>query len=323
MPARLKFRPISMAIAASALVAAAGCATGGPSRSAGDPSPHYKIGKPYKINGEWYRPAADPDYDRKGVASWYGADFHGRPTANGEIFDMRQMTAAHTTLPLPSMVEVTNLDNGRRAVVRVNDRGPFAHNRIIDLSRAAARKLGFEHAGLARVRVKFLGLAPLPGQAPPALYAANDDSVDAAPAQPAAPIVAQAPVAEDAAAPANPDPVDGETNQIDIAALIVESDPNPDAPPKAPSLVPAPPLELREYVIQVAVIDDIATLPGIRARLDGEGPLTIARFDEGAETARYRINLGPFASIDAASDGLERVREAGYGSAVIIAQRPS
>ena len=127
-------------------------------------SPHYKVGKAYKINGRWYQPAEDPTYNRTGIASWYGRDFHGRPTANGEIFDMNQMTAAHTTLPLPSLVEVKNLENGRRVTVRVNDRGPFANDRIIDLSRAAARELGFEQNGLARVRVRYLGPAPLPGQ---------------------------------------------------------------------------------------------------------------------------------------------------------------
>ena len=132
----------------------------------GATDPHYKIGKPYKINGQWYRPADDPNYEKVGTASWYGRDFHGRMTANGEIFDMNLMSAAHTTLPLPSMVEVTNLKNGKRAIVRVNDRGPFAHNRIIDLSREAARELGFEGDGLAKVRVKYIGRAPLQAKAP-------------------------------------------------------------------------------------------------------------------------------------------------------------
>lgn len=116
--------------------------------------------KPYQIRGVWYYPQADPDYDVKGVGSWYGEQFHNRRTANGEIFDMDAVSAAHKTLPLPSLVEVTNLDNGRKMVVRVNDRGPFVDNRIIDLSRAAADKLGYRRQGVARVRVRYIGPAP-------------------------------------------------------------------------------------------------------------------------------------------------------------------
>lgn len=115
-----------------------------------------KIGRPYKINGVWYRPAYDPDYDETGYASWYGPQFHGRKTANGEIFDMNKLTAAHRTLPLPSYVKVTNLTNGRSLVLRVNDRGPFAKGRILDVSRRGAQLLGFERQGVARVRVQIV-----------------------------------------------------------------------------------------------------------------------------------------------------------------------
>ncbi len=114
----------------------------------------YKVGKPYRVLGQWYYPAVDPDYDETGVASWYGPKFHGKRTANGEIFDQNAITAAHKTLPLPSWVEVTNLQNKRRLIVRVNDRGPYAHNRIIDLSRASAHELGIIRAGTAPVRVR-------------------------------------------------------------------------------------------------------------------------------------------------------------------------
>ena len=123
----------------------------------------YKVGKPYQVAGVWYVPREQPNYDARGIASWYGDQFHMKATANGEVFDMNAVTAAHTTLPLPSMVEVTNLDNGKRLVVRVNDRGPFVDNRIIDLSREAARQLGYDRAGLANVRVRYLGPAPLNG----------------------------------------------------------------------------------------------------------------------------------------------------------------
>lgn len=137
-------------------------------------SSRYKIGAPYKINGRWYRPAENPDYDRIGVASWYGADFHGKTTANGERFDMETVSAAHTTLPLPSIVEVTNLENGRSIRVRLNDRGPYRGGRIIDLSRNAAEQLGFRNKGLARVRVRYVGPARFDGSATP-LYVANSE----------------------------------------------------------------------------------------------------------------------------------------------------
>ncbi|WP_300537215.1 septal ring lytic transglycosylase RlpA family protein [Sphingosinicella sp.] len=119
-------------------------------RSAGT----YKVGNPYQIAGKWYYPSDDPHYQETGTASWYGPTFHGKSTANGERFDENDVTAAHRTLPMPSYVEVTNLENGRKLVVRVNDRGPFAKDRIIDLSRRSAQLLGVEQAGTARVHVK-------------------------------------------------------------------------------------------------------------------------------------------------------------------------
>ena len=124
---------------------------------------HYKVGRPYQIANKWYRPRVDTRYDRVGMASWYGDLFHGRKTANGEVFDMDALTAAHPTLPLPTLVEVTNLTNKRSVIVRVNDRGPYRHNRLIDLSRKAALVLGFKKKGMARVRVKYIGRAPMDG----------------------------------------------------------------------------------------------------------------------------------------------------------------
>lgn len=123
-----------------------------------------QVGKPYKIAGRWYHPKEDPNYSRIGQASWYGEAFHGRLTANGEIFDMNTLSAAHTTMPLPSYARVTNLDNGRSVIVRVNDRGPFAHDREIDLSKRTAEVLDFKHKGLARVKVDYVGRARLDGQ---------------------------------------------------------------------------------------------------------------------------------------------------------------
>jgi rare lipoprotein A len=124
---------------------------------------HFKLGSPYKVAGRWYVPREDPNYQEYGVASWYGADFHGRKTANGEVFDAKALTAAHPTLPLPCYAYVTNLENGKTVLVRVNDRGPYVNDRLIDMSYAAAKHLGYTNNGRARVRVRFAGLAPLSG----------------------------------------------------------------------------------------------------------------------------------------------------------------
>ncbi len=184
-------RPGSLLLAFAASAVLSACSKSSPSHSARSPSPSttfspskygvaasprandgeqipkgggtYKVGAPYQIAGRWYTPAEDPGYDRTGVASWYGADFHGRKTANGEVFDMNALTAAHPTLPIPSYAHVTNLANGRTVLVRINDRGPYAHDRIIDLSRRTAQLLGTESQGVANVRVRYAGRAPLDG----------------------------------------------------------------------------------------------------------------------------------------------------------------
>lgn len=116
----------------------------------------YKIGNPYKIAGKTYYPEEDYGYSETGIASWYGKDFHAKKTANGELYDMNTLTAAHRTLPLPSIVKVTNLENGRSLILRVNDRGPFAKDRIIDISKRGAQLLGFLNQGTAKVRVEVL-----------------------------------------------------------------------------------------------------------------------------------------------------------------------
>lgn len=146
--------------------------------------------RPYQIRGRWYQPAEQPGYDETGAASWYGDQFNGRPTATGERFDMHALTAAHNTLPLPGLVEVTNLANGRRIVVRVNDRGPFVEGRIIDLSRGSAEALGMLQAGVGEVRVRYLGRAPRLGGGTPLQYAQ---------AAPPAPYPAAAPSRENGA----------------------------------------------------------------------------------------------------------------------------
>jgi rare lipoprotein A len=139
--------------------------TGSPRWSGSGPVPYgggvYKVGNPYDIAGRTYYPREDTSYDQTGVASWYGEQFDRRQTANGEWFDMTRLTAAHPTLPLPVYARVTNASNNRSVVVRINDRGPFAHDRIIDLSRAAADELGFLRQGTTQVRVQYLSVASL------------------------------------------------------------------------------------------------------------------------------------------------------------------
>jgi rare lipoprotein A len=133
----------------------------------GEPVPKgggvYRLGAPYVVGGRLYVPADNPHYRAEGLASWYGDDFHGRLTANGEVFDRNAITAAHPTMPLPSYARVTNLSNGRSLIVRVNDRGPYRGNRIIDVSKRAAGLLGFHNRGTAWVRVEYVGRAPMQG----------------------------------------------------------------------------------------------------------------------------------------------------------------
>jgi rare lipoprotein A len=133
----------------------------------GDPVPKgggtYRLGKPYTVAGRIYVPEEDVNYREEGLASWYGDDFHGRQTANGEVFDMESLSAAHPTLPMPSYARVTNLSNGKSLIVRVNDRGPYHGNRLIDVSNKAAELLEFKSNGVARVRVEYVGRAPLEG----------------------------------------------------------------------------------------------------------------------------------------------------------------
>ena len=147
------------------LILAFACATTGASCGFKAQAPHgkghKKIGLPYTINGRTYVPKHEPDYNRIGLASWYGNEFHGRTTSSGEVFDQYALSGAHPTLPLPSYVRVTNLENNITRVIRINDRGPFIPGRIIDLSLGAARELKFAKQGTAKVRVEYIGPAQL------------------------------------------------------------------------------------------------------------------------------------------------------------------
>ncbi len=169
--ARLLLAIIGLCCAATSLT---GCGGGGNGEKLGErviplgqPVPKgggsYRLGEPYQVAGIWYQPREDSSYDRVGTASWYGELFQGRRTANGEIYDMERLSAASPTLPLPVYARVTNLENHRSIIVRVNDRGPYASSRIMDVSRRSAEALGFRERGTTRVRVQYLGRAPLNG----------------------------------------------------------------------------------------------------------------------------------------------------------------
>lgn len=158
---------INFGIAMTALMLVAGCSSSKIDRATTSSIPpqtsqdtasggNYKIGKPYQIDNVWYYPAEDWDYNETGIASWYGPKFHGKNTANGEKYNQNDLTAAHRTLPMPSIVEVTNLENGRSVRVRINDRGPYARGRIIDLSKRGADLLGVSGPGTAKVRVRLI-----------------------------------------------------------------------------------------------------------------------------------------------------------------------
>ena len=161
-----------------------------------DPRPEpavgrYQVGQPYRIAGKWYEPRENPNYDEAGMASWYGSAFDGKLTANGEIFDRAELTAAHPTLPLPSYVRVSNLENNRSVIVRVNDRGPYAHDRMIDVSEQTAELLGFRRHGLTHVRVQYISQAPLEAEDKSVLLASYEG--EGAPALDGGVVLASAP----------------------------------------------------------------------------------------------------------------------------------
>ena len=253
---------------------------------------HYKLGAPYTVKGRTYYPKFDPTYDRTGIASWYGDAFHGKPTANGERFDKNRISAAHPTLPLPSIVEVTNLENGRRVELRVNDRGPFVEDRLIDLSEAAARELGFKRKGLAKVRVRFMALADADGTPPRPLRVAVSE-----PPRPRTPIERPAPA--ETRRPAN-------SNAADSA---------PAAGPAEGTSVSG--CATDGHYVQVAALSNTASADEISRRLVSLGSVWI---DEVKGTSRdlYRLRLGPLNSRSSAFDMLARIYRMGYEEAYVV-----
>lgn len=268
----------------------------------------YKVGKPYQIKGVWYYPAEDYDYDETGIASWYGPQFHNRNTANGEVFDMNSVSAAHRTLPMPSFVRVTNLDNGRSIVVRVNDRGPFAHGRIIDLSRRAAQLLGFEQQGTTKVRVQIL--ADESRAVALRLQDKQPEPTGTAPA--AAPRVMVA--AETLPPPGSreqPKPI-LVADQTDRASVSGLAEPQVDRQP----VVQEPVRDTNVY-IQAGAFQRYDNANQVSARLStlGKAMIVPAKVASGEV---FRVRMGPLASVDEADRMLDMVIRSGYPDARVV-----
>lgn len=268
------------------------------------PIPHRKVGKPYIVAGRWYAPSENASYDEIGIASWYGPSFHGRPTANGEIFNMNQLTAAHPTLPLPSLVEVTNLTNGRALTVRLNDRGPFAKDRIIDLSRAAAERLGFREKGTAEVRVRYLGPASLAGGL----------------------VLEPRPVPTPSLAPqsASLAPAGADAGAVRLTQVALRAEPiaiepvvEPDPATPAPTTTPVG-TELTPYLIQLAAYssEDAAKRVLLSSSTIAPGFIEPVQTSDGSTL--FRVRLGPLDGEAAVDAAMERAAAAGFADARLI-----
>jgi rare lipoprotein A len=274
----------------------------------------YKVGKPYAIANVWYYPREEFDYDETGIASWYGPGFHGKYTANGELYDQDAMTAAHRTLPMPSLVQVTNLENGRAIRVRINDRGPFAHGRIIDLSKRAADLLGFINQGTAKVRVQILEVE----SRELAMLASGGTAGNGGTPPPAVPV-------EDVAVQELP-PAGGGTR---TAALSPGSAPTrSDAAPQRPVFEPASlvspdpvvtqqPVRRTQIYVQAGAFTQVANAIRLRARLASLGNVQISKALVGPDNF-YRVRVGPVAGVAQADQMLELLLNNGFNDARVV-----
>ena len=295
--------------------------------------PRYKVGRAYSVNGVWYYPTEVDEYVEVGIASWYGADFHDRVTANGEVYDMEALTAAHRTLPMPSAVQVTNLRNGRTLTLRVNDRGPFANDRIIDVSRRAARLLGFRAQGTTRVRVRYLEdasrrlkLAALNSE----IGKIDQVRVAAAPMTPVrtAPL---APIGGAAVAQAETTHPHRVEARSDVLAATPKARPPLPGARIANSSVgvalrfgrgPGAAASADESIyVQVGAFSYFSNAVSMRDRVAHLGYAQITQYDRDPATL-YRVRVGPMSSLPDAQSMLSRVVDAGVtGAQIIIASQ--
>lgn len=266
------------------------------------PTPGYKIGKPYQIDGVWYYPAEDFDYSETGIASWYGNEFAGKPTASGEIFDPNEITAAHRTLPLTSIVRVTNLENGRALAVRVNDRGPFAHGRIIDLSRRAAQLLGFHAQGTAKVRVEILEEE---SRAIAAAAGRLDVGAGKPQAAPAAIVVAE--TLPGSPPPPSVQPRPGPVSAVGLAGAV----------PALDGRVWQMPVRPTQIYVQAGAFTRYENARQLGTKLASLGPARVTTAQIGNQQF-YRVRLGPIATVEQADSVLSRVISIGHPEARIV-----
>ncbi|MCR4379308.1 MAG: septal ring lytic transglycosylase RlpA family protein [Rhodospirillales bacterium] len=278
----------------------------------------YKVGNPYEVKGIWYTPAEDWEYDQTGIASWYGPQFHGKATANGEVFDEWSVSAAHKTLPMPSMVRVTNLENGRSLVVRVNDRGPFASSRIIDMSHRAAQLLGFDLQGTARVRVQVMA-----EESRILAQRAKGERVQLASNE--APIqsdgISSSSVATQELAPLEEAP----SSPVETMAMNEAPASNPASNPSASNprtqvgyLAQYPVSPTRMYV-QAGAFSDKLNAEKVKSRLSSIGDVTVTPVPVNGREL-FRVRLGPVEDVADADRLLNQVVEAGYDTARTVVE---
>ncbi len=327
-----------LAVAALALVGLAGCAEttliNHASKSIGSSTDPvqigsatrgvYKIGNPYQINGVWYYPKEDPNYDETGIGSWYGEQFQGKRTANGEIFDMNEVSAAHPTLPMPSLVRVTNLENGRSIVVRMNDRGPYANGRIIDLSRRSAQLLGYERQGTARVRVQYLGPAPLEGGGETMLASRNTGADERPVAAPRGTVSAEALPPPPGVKGRSADvahPAQGQPSPMQILAAQAPAPSSTVAASLPTSLsqqtVEIGPARGGQIYVQVGAFTLHENAHKLAARLSLVGPVGISSTFINKQEF-FRVRLGPYDQVVGADQALQQVINSGQTNARIV-----
>ena len=303
----MRYRCIALVLALVLVVAS--CAP----RIADKPVGTYKVGNPYTINGVWYYPKEDPFYDETGVASWYGEDFHGKATANGEVYNMEALTAAHRTLPLPSIVRVTNLENGRSMRLRVNDRGPYSRGRILDVSKRAADLLGFQRNGTARVRVQYEGR----GRVADPTQSADIDGRSRLPDAKAAPVtsVAAAELPPPAGASAAPlAKLPRQTMPSAVGSQAEQDFGEPDGLVTRQS-VPASTrlwVQVGSFTIQSNATRLVGTLSSL-----GRASLSTVLLNG---KPMHRVRFGPFNAVDEADTMLDRVIGVGQNGAQIIVE---
>jgi len=310
------------------LALAAGCGSRNSSSPGGGATSRgmYKVGAPYKIDGTTYTPTEEFQRVETGVASWYGPGFHGKYTANGEVYDQHDRTAAHRTLQMPSVLRVTNLENGQSTIVRVNDRGPFARSRVLDVSRVAAEELDMTRNGTARVRIEQLEAESqavkqiaISGGGPDEQRAALDRYAAGRRGSPAIVAASQAPPPTPQAqpqllpppAPAPPTPavtVYPSSSTTTVAAIATASS----------SVQPASGLSGGGIYVQTGAFSTAGNAEKQRGLVASYGTSEISQGSSGGREV-YRVRLGPYTTQEAAGIVADRLRRSGYGDARVVA----